>query len=271
MRSFVLAAVFASTVSPSPAQSSNPPSAQEQAALIAKVRERALDYSRSLSDFLCTQVTRRYSAKPENAKDASQPPSWKLVDTVTIRVSYFKQKEDYRVVKVDEKPVNKSLNQVGGHWTEGEFGSFLDGVFVPRNNAQFNWARWSTINSNPAAVLSFRIEQANSTFETTARRMLHVEKFNWGVEGELAVDPATGQALTVAFHAIDIPPQRPLKELRVFIAYGYRKIGDVEFLLPVRSESLIDIYGRLVKAETEFSDYRKFSSDSDIKFETPEK
>jgi hypothetical protein len=240
------------------------PSPEEQVALASAVRQKALDYSQSLTDFLCTQVTHRSTAKLV----PGQEPVWKPQDTVVIRVSYFKQQEDYRAVKVNDKRVNKTLDQVGGHWTYGEFGSFLKDFFDTHNETRLEWVRPATVDGRRAAVLSMRIEQAHSTFGTTSHRGFSKQSFNWGLAGELTVDLETHQVLTVAFHAIDIPPRRPLQNLSVFIAYGKRKIGDREYLLPVKSESRIDIYGSAIKAETEFNDYRKFSSDTGIKFDT---
>ncbi|HEY3839611.1 MAG TPA: hypothetical protein VGL72_23735 [Bryobacteraceae bacterium] len=264
MSARILTAVFLLGM-PAAARTDSPPSADEQAALIEAVRQKALDHSQSLTDFLCTQETRRSVAKAVSGRE----PVWKPQDTVVIRVSYFKQQEDYRATKVNEKRVDKTLQQVGGHWTSGEFGSFLKDFFTPSNQAKLRWLRWTMVEARRAAVLSLRIEQANSDFGTTSRRGLHRESFNWGLEGELTVDAETQQVYAVAFHAIDIPPKRPLTDLRVAITYGYRKIGEKEYLLPVQSESRIDIYGNAIKAETKFSDYRKFSSDADIKFEAP--
>src|ERR1017187_9062953 len=43
---------------PAPPRQAAPPSSEEQAAIIDEVRAYALDYSKSLPDFICTQVTR---------------------------------------------------------------------------------------------------------------------------------------------------------------------------------------------------------------------
>src|SRR6266496_4316522 len=55
-----------------------------QTTFIEEVRVKALEYSKSLPDFLCTQTTRRYSA----AVHAGRDPSWKLIDTLAIHVTY---------------------------------------------------------------------------------------------------------------------------------------------------------------------------------------
>ncbi len=67
------------------------PSSDEQAAFIAASREHGLAYSKTLPNFLCTEVTRRSSAPASQGMDGS----WKLVDTLTIRLSYFDRKEDH--------------------------------------------------------------------------------------------------------------------------------------------------------------------------------
>ena len=45
-----------------------PPSSEEQAAIITEVREYALNYSKTLPDFICTQVTRRFAAPAPGTK-----------------------------------------------------------------------------------------------------------------------------------------------------------------------------------------------------------
>ena len=72
-----------------------PPSSEEQGAIISEVREYALNYSRNLPDFICTQVTRRYAAAAPGSKYGGGPdsqPSWQALDTLQIRLSYSADK-----------------------------------------------------------------------------------------------------------------------------------------------------------------------------------
>src|ERR1041385_1073488 len=69
-----------------------PPSSEEQAAIISEVREYALNYSKTLPDFICTQVTRRYQAPAPGTRyggSAGSEPTWYPMDTLTIKLSYF--------------------------------------------------------------------------------------------------------------------------------------------------------------------------------------
>ena len=262
MRLILLAACIAIAAS---ADEPKPPSVEQQAAFIADVRQKALAYTQSLSDFLCTQSTRRYSATP--TKDGE--PSWKLQDTFTLKVSYFKQNENYRVIVMNGKTVDKPITHLSGHRTEGEFGTILKDLFSEGNQAKLSWKSWSTRDNRPVAVLEFRIDQAHSSFQTVARRMIRKTSCRWGVEGTLDVNAETRQVMAVTLHSADIPPECPAKEVQMTVTYGYRKIGDREFLLPVQSESRVNIFGQLVRAESEFANYRKFSADTDIKFDLP--
>ncbi len=70
------------------------PSEAEQRKLIEEARQISLGYTKSLPDFLCLQVTRRYF-------DPSGLEYFQLADTVAARLSYFEQKEDYKVVSVN--------------------------------------------------------------------------------------------------------------------------------------------------------------------------
>ena len=240
-----------------------PPSKRDADVLIAAARQHALAYNRALIDFLCTQVTTRYSAKTQNG----QSPEWKPVDTLTIRVSYFKQKEDYRVVMVNGKKTNKTLDQIGGHRTEGEFGSILSQIFAPSSKTEFKWQRWSA-GDKPLAVFSFRIDREHSNFVTNARRFLHSGSYTWGAVGEVEVDPATRQVVQLTLHSAQMPDDSPARDVAISISYAMQNVGDTDYLLPVKSESQVTIWGQTVKAESHFKDYQKFAADTDIKFDT---
>jgi hypothetical protein len=88
-----------------------------------------------------------------------------------------------------------------------------------------------------------------------------------GAEGEAEIDPETRQVVKLSVHSADMPAESPSRDVQIVIVYGKQKIGDAEFLLPVRSESRVTIWGQTVKAESQFKDYQKFSADTDIKFE----
>src|SRR4051794_34340976 len=80
------------------------PSELERSAFIEQVRKQAIAYDETLPNFICNQLTRRVST-PAGSGDEH----WKELDTLTIRLSYFGRKEDYRVVQVNGKPTDKTM------------------------------------------------------------------------------------------------------------------------------------------------------------------
>jgi hypothetical protein len=69
-----------------------PPSSEEQAEIISEARDYALNFSKTLPDFICTQVTRRYGAPAPGTRyggAAGSDPTWYPIDTLTLKLSYF--------------------------------------------------------------------------------------------------------------------------------------------------------------------------------------
>jgi hypothetical protein len=239
-----------------------PPSPEQREAMIAEVRQKALAYTKSLPDFLCTQVTHRYSARVKAGTD----PDWTLHDTLTIRLSYFEEKEDYRVIQVNGKPTAKTLGQVGGWTAKGDFGSMLRGVFAAKSETQFEWQRWDSLNGRPAAVLAYRIERAHSQFHSTGQRFLHTVRANWGASGLVFADADTRQVVRLTVDSAEMPPGSPTKEVHIVLEYAYQKIGDREFLLPSQSTSLMTVQDQRMRLDSRFTAYQKFSADTEIKY-----
>jgi hypothetical protein len=96
----------------------------EQARLLEQAREAALRYSDSLPDFLCTEVVRR-------TQDAHGNGRWRDLDTLTVKLSYFGHREDYKLMEVDGKPTLLEYELVAGAVSTGEFGTRLYAVFDP--------------------------------------------------------------------------------------------------------------------------------------------
>jgi hypothetical protein len=175
-------------------------------AFVEQVRQRALAYDENLPNFICTQETRRscVSSKPG--------AEWKLLDTLTIRLSYFGKKEDYRVVAVNGKPTDKALTQMKGSKTAGDFGSILRSLFRWKSETKFEWQRWTEWNGRKVAVLGFHIDQAHSTFQSTSRTRTHTTTVNWAAEGTVYADAETKQVVRLTVDSVDMPDTQPVRE-----------------------------------------------------------
>jgi hypothetical protein len=246
-----------------------PPSSEEQAAIISDVREYALNYSKNLPDFICTQVTRRYAAPMPGTRwggSSLSEPSWQAQDVLQIRLSYFQQKEKYTVVLANNAVVNKDYEQMGGSKSFGEFGSMLREIFEPSTEARFEWDHWGTLRGKRVMAFSYHVLQSRSQYR------LVVEDAKLSIvtayRGLVEVDPDTHVVMRVSTIAENIPPDFPIRKADDVLDYDYQEISGHTFLLPLKSQVLMSGGEVLTKLDEEFRLYRKYSAEAEIKYDT---
>jgi hypothetical protein len=246
-----------------------PPSSEEQAAILSDVREYALNYSKNLPDFICTQVTRRYAAPMPGTKwggSALSEPSWQAQDVLQIRLSYFEQKEKYLVVLENNNILNKDYQQMGGSKSFGEFGSMLREIFEPGTEARFDWDHWGTLRGKLVMAFSYHVSQSRSQYR------LVVEDAKLSIitayRGLVEVDPKTHVVMRVSTIAENIPPDFPIRKADDVLDYDYQEISGHTFLLPLKSQVYMTGGEVLTRLDEEFRLYRKYSADADIKYDT---
>lgn len=237
-----------------------PPSTEQQKKAIEEARELALSFSKRLPDFICLQVTRRYV-------DPSGLEFFRLADTVAARLSYFEQKEDYKVVSINGSLANVEYERLGGATSSGEFGTMLRELFEPSTQAQFWWERWATLRGRRMMVFGYKVAQAYSKWHLIYDKRLDVVP---GYHGLIYIDRDVPVVMRLTLEATDVPPSFPIQEARTMMDYDYTTIADKQFLLPLRAEIRMREGKFLVKNQVEFRSYRKFGAEATITFETPE-
>jgi hypothetical protein len=237
-----------------------PPSPEEQAKVLDEVREYALNYSKNLPDFICTQVVRRYI-------DPRGLEYFQLMDTLTVRLSYFEQKEDYKLILVNNTPATQSYQQLGGATSSGEFGSMLKAVFERNTQARFQWDHWATLRKRRALVFAYHVAQMNSQWHIDFERKQDIIT---AYNGLVYVDRDTHQVLRLTLDAVDIPPAFPVQQAKTVLDYDYVDLSGHPFLLPLKAEIRMRAERQLTRNDVEFRLYRKFSAETEIKFDTPD-
>ena len=237
-----------------------PPSPEEQQRVLKAVREYAHNYTRNLPDFICTQVTRRYV-------DPSGLEFWHKIDTVLTRLTYFEQKENYKVVTINNRPVNVSYDQLQGSTSTGEFGSMMKEIFDPKSRTKFRWLRWGKLRGRLTYVYHYYVPQATSKWTISYERKLRTTP---AYEGLIYVDKGTSMVTRITLNATSIDPSFPVQEAGTVLDYDYVKIAGREYLLPLKAEMHMREGKMLVKNDVEFRMYRKFGAKASISFGTPD-
>jgi hypothetical protein len=245
------------------------PNAMEQAAIIEEVREYALNYSKSLPNFLSTQVVRRYQAgAPGSRYMRSSEPSWVQVDLLTIRLSYYDQKEEYKLILHNNSPTKEDFKSLGGATSTGEFGSLLRDIFEPRTHARFGWDGWARLRDQVVMAFDYSVEQANSQWGIEYERKDHIVP---AYSGRILIDKESHVVLRITLNADNIPATFPVKMATTILDYDYTDISGHQFLLPLKSETQMSADGVLSRNDTEFRLYRKYSAESDVTYDiTPD-
>ena len=251
---------------PPPPAPMEPPSAEEQGKTIEQAREYAMNYTKSLPDFLCTQVTRRYV-------DPHGTQFWGLEDTLTAHVSYVDHKEDYKLMTRDGKSVtNSSIWSVGGANSAGEFGSMMAGIFDPRTEASFHWERWGTLRSRRAYVYAYQVAQARSGWRVSSGRdSAGGSKAETvpGYHGLIFVDRDLLAVMRITLVA-ELPPDFPMQQVEDTLDYDLAAISGHEYMLPLRAVVLMRDGDHRSKNEVESRLYRKFTAEATLKFDEPD-
>lgn len=236
-----------------------PPSSLEQGKVLDQAREYALDYVKRLPNFICTQVTRRYA-------DPSGLEFWQQQDVITAKLSYFEQKEDYKVVLVNNSYVNTSMDNVGGATSTGEFGSMMREIFQPSTRAEFEWERWATLRGNRMHVFRYRVPQETSQWQIVYERTQSVKP---AYAGLIYVDRDTGAIMRITLEAQNMPFSFPVQEASTTLDYDFQKISAGEFVLPLKAVIRMRSGKTLIRNEVEFRNYNRFGAEATITY-TPD-
>jgi hypothetical protein len=244
-----------------------PPSEEEQKQALDAATEYARNYVERLPDFICNQVTRRYV-------DPSGKESWQQQDVVLERLSYFEHHEDYKVVTVNNRPMDIPHEKLGGAATSsGEFGSIMAEIFDRRTQTQFAWERWATLRRKRAYVFTYRVPQSRSGYKiSSANSPKPADSVSTiaGYHGLVYVDKETLKVMQITLETEDLPRDFPIRQVSLTLVYDYTKIGDNDYVLPLKAELRSrDDRNLLVKNDIEFRMYRKFGAETNIQFDTP--
>lgn len=242
---------------PPPAPMPAPPVA-DQERILAEAREIALDYTKRLPDFLCLQYTRRYM-------DPQGNDYFQQVDSVATRLSYFDQREDYKVISIGGKLSDKEFQKVGGAISSGEFGTMMKQIFEPETAAEFGFERWAKLDGRICLVYHYHVSRARSKWSIDYDNGAQV--YSPAYSGSVFIDREVPVVMRLTLISEGIPTSFPIQEARTTLNYSYQDISGKPFLLPLNSEMRMRQGRLLVKNETEFRNYRKYSADAVITFD----
>ena len=183
---------------PEKAEDQSPLGSHQEDPLIRKATEAALEFTESLPNYVCQEMMSR-------AESSSQPANWSPMDVVSVEVVYENGRENYRNLAVNGKATSKKMEELGGAWSTGEFGTVLIDLFSPATAAEFQSRGESRIAGLTAKLYDFSVERGNSHWT------LHFgsQSYEPAYGGRVWIDPQTGRVLRIEMQAHELPRISP--------------------------------------------------------------
>jgi hypothetical protein len=226
--------------------------------VVADARDAAASFTAELPNFLVKQVTTRYRSN-------LGPRNWSPIDVVTAEVACIDGKEDYRNILVNGRPPQGPVENTGS-WSTGEFAITLEDILSPGTAAVFVKRGEDTMAGRPAVVYNLSVEQPNSHWVIVSA---DGRKYKPSYSGSIWIDKESRRVLRIEQRANYLPRDFTYDKAETMVEYGFVDIEGKRYLLPTASENMACMAGtgNCVKNELAFRNYRKFSAESDIKFE----
>jgi hypothetical protein len=226
-------------------------------ALIQETQQWALTFTNGLPNYVCDQLTTRYMQRTRRS-------DWEPQDVISAKVVYEDGHEDYREISVDGKKTNKSMMDLGGSTSMGEFASTLRSIFSSGTDAEFKLYESSSVGGNAAAIYDFKVALHNSDWLIKVGGQELLPAYS----GSVWVDKHSAEVRRIEMQADNIPKDFPLDSIEMTIDYDKVRLGTQEYLLPIHSENLSCWRGQPVctKNAIDFRDYHKFTGESTIEF-----
>jgi VWFA-related protein len=226
--------------------------ASKYSSALANVCEFALSSREELPDIICHREMRRSKR-----------------DVVTAEVRYSHGQEYYDDIQINRKPVDINDAEWSGNWSDGEFGTILQGLFYPRSNAAFQFKKEEVLRSTRALVFQFHVDQRNNKSYRLRSGQSPEGTLAWfpDYHGRFWLDNRTFRLLRLE-RETDHMRKYPITFMETRIDYAYVPLGDgSNFVLPTNSDVRICSASQSDKCShsiIKFSNWHKFRAKTRI-------
>lgn len=276
--SLVVTLLFSPAVAWPQSGANHKPTAAEQAAALAAIREYGLNYAQRLPNYICNQTTRRTAsingpgAGPvEQTIRGHASPSGpgasavqqRQIDVFETQIGVSNGLETQKLTAINGKPAaGIDAKSLPGSFSNGEFSNLLASILDPKTAAQFQWDRWATRDGRRMYVFSFRVPQSKGYVLKDATSTTVV-----AYKGLLFADFETKAVMRIEMQCVDIPAKSGYEALSLKLNYDRAEVAGQEFVLPSDFQ-LNTLWGDKTSEEVDakYSNYRRFTADAAIQF-----
>jgi hypothetical protein len=215
-----------------------------------------MGYLDQLPNFRCVQETHRFTGPAKN------PDRLKEADSYQDELVFEGGKERYQRLETNGVKAETAPVENTGISSRNEFGSLLRGLFDPDVAAAYHWAGRSMALGVLCQVFEFEVSRKKSNFVLHYGQSVEAAAYT----GRVFIDEDTGLVRRLTIQGTGLTKEFALQSPALSLDYGSVKIGEKDYLLPLRSTLQLRQAKVFVRNETVFRGYRKFQAESQIKF-----
>lgn len=239
-----------------PKNDEQPPASEEIQAILANVTKYATDYSASLPNFLCEQVTNRFV-------DARGNGNWRQIGKLVEMLTYLNHEEKRSLLEYDQNGTtshDEADTADMGARSFGEFGGALKSVFLASSKAEFKWKGTGLLGDAAVMVFDYHVARKDSVFNLTAS----LQSVPVGFHGQVFIDSATRGVRRITQVVDDVPDKYPIRAASVIVDYDYVVLNEHEYLMPVTAQVNTWVGNRSYLNQIEFRNFHRFGSTAKI-------
>jgi hypothetical protein len=227
--------------------------------LVDRARNATNSFVKMLPNFICQQSTTRSYAGADK--------HWRQLDQVTAEVVYDHGHEAYREVKLNGKPTGRSMMDLPGSRSTGEFGSALRGLFDEDTSALFKFHSNASLTGFSTSIYDFAVSGDKSDWRISAGSQMILPAYT----GKIWIDRKSGNVVRIEMKAVDIPPSFPFQRVEAEVDYGPVELPTGRYFLPARAENMSCNDPKSCSRNViEFRNYHKYTGESTISYDAPE-
>ncbi len=250
------------------------PQPDEQARMLARLFGYAQQYVKGLPNFICDQVTSRFTNFDGTEPDGTPryKKSLRHSDTFTRSLRFVSGREEGHVKQVDGRKAGKVGTRMGQSISSGEFGGDMVMIFGAGAEPSIQWSHWEMMRGNRRAVFAYfvgaRTTKFNILYCCYADRdgVAMQQSLNSPIQGLVYTDPDSGQVARLIIQAVNLPAEFRIKESNTIIDYGSVGIAGRSYNLPVKALVFVRTKFEENRNEIAFVKYRKFEAESVLTF-----
>ncbi len=244
------------------------PSTADQDHMVQQLKRYASTYIRSLPNFLCEEVTERYSNLHGRASSGNARYSKQLrhADTLNAQLAFAPGSQQDRLrLSSDAELARRKL---GRSTTAGEFGRDMAIILSGSAQPELKWDRWERHQSGKQAVFTFFVPQTRSEYNLFFCCYMQAgvgemqQSYKAAIRGLIYADPRSGEIQRLVIQAVDMPHHFHVDENNTIIHYGKVTIAGRTYNLPVSAVVFVQARSQRNRNEIAFLDYRKYDAHS---------